>query len=59
MKLKPAGIIVVVLIIAILAYLAFKPKTNESGTGENTEYTTTQPERDKPAGTRYCQTCPG
>jgi hypothetical protein len=49
MKLKPAGIIVVVLIIAVLAYLAFRPKTAEPGDGENTEYTTTTPERDKPA----------
>jgi hypothetical protein len=48
MKLKPAGILVVVLIIAVLAYLAFKPKTTEPGAG-STEYTTTQPEREKTA----------
>jgi hypothetical protein len=49
MKLKPAGILVVLVIIAVLAYLAFRPKTAEPGVAESTEYKSTQPDREKAA----------
>ena len=47
MKLKPAGILVVLVIIAVLAYLAFRPRTAGPGVPESNEYSTTQPDRDK------------
>src|SRR5215204_6730356 len=40
MRLKPAGIFIIVLIIAGLAYLAIKPRLLESGKGNSTEITT-------------------
>ncbi|RYY19809.1 MAG: hypothetical protein EOO04_21245 [Chitinophagaceae bacterium] len=58
MKLKPAGILVVVVIIAVLAYLAFKPKTAGPGDAEGTEYTTTTPGRDKAAAPDSPKTVP-
>ncbi|MEO5985311.1 MAG: hypothetical protein ABIP80_07370, partial [Ferruginibacter sp.] len=47
MRLKPAGIIIVLVIIAVLAYFALKPKTTEVAS-QTTEISTTQPQ-DKPA----------
>jgi len=42
MKLKPAGIIVIILIIAVLAYFAIKPRSSDAGSsGSTTEQTTT------------------
>ncbi len=37
MRLKPAGIIVILLIIGVLAYFALRPKTSAVGNGNNTE----------------------
>jgi len=48
MKIKPAGIFVVVLIIAVLAYFALRPKTSD-GDARGSEYTTTTPDRSQPA----------
>ena len=60
MRLKPAGIFFIVLIIAILAYFAIKPRVSKSGNENSTEATTTRevPEKDSsgnqnaPAATR-------
>lgn len=49
MRIKPAGIIVVVLIIAALAYFALKPKFSEIREENSTELTTTPSSSDKEA----------
>jgi hypothetical protein len=41
MRLKPAGIIVIILIIAVLAYFAIKPRLSTGESNANTEQTTT------------------
>ena len=46
MRLKPAGIFVIVLVIAGLAYFAIKPRLSEPGK-ENSEIITTPDARDK------------
>ncbi len=47
MRLKPAGIFITVAIIALLAYLAFRPRTSEpAAEGENLEEQSALPERD-------------
>jgi hypothetical protein len=43
MRLKPAGIIIVVLIIAVLAYFALKPKMSQLREENSTELSTTKP----------------
>jgi len=43
MRLKPAGIIIVVLIIAVLAYFAIKPKMSKLREENSSELSTTQP----------------
>jgi len=40
MRLKPAGILIIVLIIGVLAYFALKPKTGETRTGVDKEVST-------------------
>jgi hypothetical protein len=47
MRLKPAGILIIVLIIAGLAYLAIKPRLPEPGKENSTEITTTPDKREK------------
>jgi hypothetical protein len=47
MKLKPAGIFIIVLIIAGLAYFAIKPRLSEPGKENSTEITTTPDGRAK------------
>lgn len=49
MRLKPAGILVIVIIIGVLAYLAFRPKAGDGNASNGSEYTTTTPDRDKTA----------
>lgn len=49
MRIKPAGIIVVVLIIAALAYFALKPKFSQLREENATELSTTPPGNDKEA----------
>jgi len=49
MKLKPAGIIIVLAIIAILAYFALRPKNGDSADAKSNDYTTTTPDRTEPA----------
>jgi hypothetical protein len=46
MKLKPAGIIIVVAIIAVLAYLALKPKMSETREENSTELPNSKPRND-------------
>src|SRR3954453_5714499 len=41
MRLKPAGIIIIILIIAVLAYFALKPRFASADNSTNTEQTTT------------------
>ena len=41
MRLKPAGVIIIVLIIAVLAYFAIKPRLSGADNNTNTEQTTT------------------
>lgn len=43
MRLKPAGIIIIILIIAVLAYLALKPRLSGAGNSTATEQTTATP----------------
>ncbi|HEX8462930.1 MAG TPA: hypothetical protein VF623_15960, partial [Segetibacter sp.] len=50
MKLKPAGIIIVVLIIAVLAYFAIKPKVSQLREENSTELSTTQPDKTNEPG---------
>jgi hypothetical protein len=50
MKLKPAGILIVVVIIAVLAYLAFKPKTPGQADAVTTETTSPSRGSEQPAG---------
>jgi hypothetical protein len=40
MRLKPAGIIIIIIIIAVLAYFAIKPRLSNAGSNTNTEQTT-------------------
>jgi hypothetical protein len=47
MRLKPAGILIIVLIIAGLAYFAIKPRLSEAGKENSTEITTTPESRHK------------
>ena len=49
MRLKPAGIIIIVLIIAVLSYLALKPRMAETKKENSTELTTTTPDRNQTA----------
>ncbi len=46
MRLKPAGIIIIVLIIAALAYFAFKPRMSELRKENSTELSNTSGTRD-------------
>ncbi|MGZ5134904.1 MAG: hypothetical protein ACXWCG_07130, partial [Flavitalea sp.] len=46
MRLKPAGILIVVVIIAILAYFAVRPKLEEVRKENSAEINTTQGSRD-------------
>jgi hypothetical protein len=41
MRLKPAGVIIIILIIAVLAYFALKPRLSTEGSSTNTEQSTT------------------
>jgi len=47
MRLKPAGIIIVLIIIAVLAYFALKPKTTDVAT-DSTDVTTSERTKDTP-----------
>ncbi|MCW3114857.1 MAG: hypothetical protein JWR18_3253 [Segetibacter sp.] len=49
MRIKPAGIIIVLLIIGALAYFALKPKFSKLREENGTELTTTQPGAEKPS----------
>jgi len=51
MRLKPAGIIVIVLIIAVLAYLAIKPRLSNAGSSTTTEQSTAANNSNKDTGT--------
>ncbi len=44
MRLKPAGILIIVLIIGVLAYFAFKPKLSQTTKEDSSVNTTTSPE---------------
>lgn len=50
MRLKPAGIIVIVLIIAVLAYLAIKPKVSELRKENSTDLPNTSISKNTPSG---------
>ncbi len=55
MRIKPAGIIIVLVIIAALAYFAFRPKTADVNNGSTTVNTTEQTDNLKnppPAATK-------
>lgn len=51
MKLKPAGILIVVVIIAVLAYFAIKPKIDKVREENSAEITTTPSSRDTDSST--------
>lgn len=50
MKLKPAGIIVILLIIGVLAYFAISPRLSEIRKENSTPIATSPPARDEPVG---------
>ncbi|GEO10190.1 hypothetical protein [Segetibacter aerophilus] len=56
MRIKPAGVILVVLIIAALAYFALKPKFSKIREENSTELSPTQPSSDKDAPTTSATT---
>src|SRR6476661_8186675 len=56
MRLKPAGVIIVILIIAVLAYFAVKPKITELRKENSSEITATQPASDNKAATEKTTT---
>lgn len=49
MRVKPAGLIVILLIIGVLAYLAIKPKLSQMRQDNSTDISTTPSPRDEPA----------
>src|SRR4051794_5997161 len=58
MRLKPAGIIIIVLIIAVLAYLALKPRLSNTRSSTATEQTTTSADGSKDTAASTNTTAP-